>query len=87
MTEPSREERFRQAAESEAGMPVSAGARVFHVRSAVEAGRALYVDLSGVPDENRPAVVAEIKELVNRASLKLPRKDVQHSPDASSTTG
>jgi hypothetical protein len=87
MTQASREERFRQAAEAEDGMPISAGARVFHVRSAVESGRALYVDLSGVPDEKRPAVVAEIKELVHRASLKVPRQEVQHAPDGSSTSG
>ena len=86
MTQPSREERFRQAADAEAGAPVSAGARVFHVRSAVESGRALYVDLSGVPDEKRLTVVAEIKELVHRASLKLPRNDIQHAPDVSSSS-
>ena len=83
MTQSSREERFRQAAEAEDGMPVSAGARVLHVRSAVESGRALYIDLSGVPDERRPTVVAEIKELVHRASIKVPRKDAQHAPDVS----
>ncbi len=87
MTQASREERFRQAAEAEDGMPGSAGGRVLHVRSAVESGRALYVDLSGVPDENRPAVVAEIKELVHLASLKVQRKDVQHAPDVSSSSG
>ena len=32
------EERFRQAAEAEGGVPVSAGARIAHVRMAVEAG-------------------------------------------------
>ena len=87
MSHASREELFRQAAEAEDGMPVSAGARFLHVRSAVESGRALYVDLSGVPDEKRPAVVADIKELVHRASLKVPRKDVHHAPDVSSSSG
>jgi hypothetical protein len=68
MTETSRKKRFRQAAEGEAGMPVSAGARVAHVRQAVESGRGVYVELSGIPEEKRLAVVAEIHELVKKAS-------------------
>ena len=76
------EERFRQAAEAEDGMPVSAGARVAHVRRAVEAGRIFYVDLSGVPEDERPAVVAEIKELVDRAGARVSGK----TPDASRTS-
>jgi hypothetical protein len=65
------EERFRQAAEAENGMPVSAGARVTHVRAAVAMGRGLYIDLSGVPEGERITVVAEIKALVDRASTHL----------------
>jgi hypothetical protein len=76
------EERFRQAAEAEDGMPVSAGARVAHVRRAVEAGRIFYVDLSGVPEDERPAVVAEIKELVDRAGARVSGK----TPDPSRTS-
>jgi hypothetical protein len=70
MNRNSSEERFRHAAESEGGIPVSAGARVAHVRMAVEAGRVFYVDLSSVPEEARPAVVSEIRALVDRASAQ-----------------
>ena len=64
---PNLEERFRQAAEEEGGAPVSAGARIAHLRMSVESGRAFYIDLSGLPEDERPVVIAEIKELVNRA--------------------
>jgi hypothetical protein len=87
MTHASREELFRQAAEAEGGMPVSAGARVIHVRLAVESGRAFYVDLSGVPEDKRPALVAQIKELVNQASARAPRKGLNPAPDASNASG
>jgi hypothetical protein len=70
MTHPSREDLFRKAAEAEGGLPVSAGARVAHVRLAEASGRLLYVDLTGVPEDRRAAVAAEIKELVLRASAK-----------------
>jgi len=76
MSHASPEELFRQAAEAENGMPVSAGVRVAHLRTAVESGRAYYVDLSGVPEAQRPALIAEIKELVQRASAGAPQKDV-----------
>ena len=74
MTRSSSEDRFRAAAEAEGGASVSAGARVFHVRSAVEAGRVYYVDLSSLPDQERPAVIAEIKELVDRAFARVSAK-------------
>jgi hypothetical protein len=83
MTHSSSEELFRQAAEAEGGMPVSAGARVAHVRMAVESGRALLVDLSAVPEDKRSAVVAEIKELVNRASSREPIKGLKPAPNPS----
>src|SRR5438128_2567733 len=51
MTNPSMEQLFRQAAEAEGGMSVSAGARVAHVRLALESGRAISVDLSEVPED------------------------------------
>lgn len=70
MTHTSSEERFRQAAESEGGMPVSAGARVAHIRMAIESGRMFYVDLSGIPENERPGVIAEIKALVERAAVR-----------------
>jgi hypothetical protein len=83
MTHSSSEELFRQAAEAEGGMPVSAGARVAHVRMAVESGRAFFVDLSAVPEDKRPALVAEIKELVNRASTRQPMKGLKSAPNPS----
>jgi hypothetical protein len=64
---------FRQAAEAEDGMPISAGARIAHVRAAVQSGRALYVDLSTVPETQRGAVVAQINELVKHASAADPQ--------------
>jgi hypothetical protein len=87
MTHASSEELFRQAAEAEGGIPVSAGARVAHVRGAVEAGRALYVDLSGVPEDNRLAVIAEIKELVNRARARASQKGAPPTHDPSKANG
>ena len=68
-------------------MPVSAGARVAHVCSAVEAGRAFYVDLSAVPVDQRPTVVAQINELVQRASTSPLRKDLDRAPDGSNVSG
>jgi hypothetical protein len=74
MTPKSSEERFRDAALAEGGMSVSAGARTSHVRAAVEAGRVFYVDLSSLPEEERPAVVSEIKDLVDRAVARASAK-------------
>jgi hypothetical protein len=79
----SSEELFRQAAEEEGGKPVSAGARGAQVQGAVAAGRALYVDLSGVPEAKRPALVAEIKELVNHASTGAQQHESHREPKAS----
>jgi hypothetical protein len=70
MSHKSQDELFKQAAEEEGGMPVSAGARMVHVRVAVESGRAYVVDLSGVPEDKRPGVIAEIKEIVNKAKAR-----------------
>jgi hypothetical protein len=64
MSDASSEALFRQAAEAEGGMPVSAGARVAHVRAATTCT----VDLSAVPEDQRPALVARINELVRQAS-------------------
>lgn len=58
----------RNALEAEDGEPISAGARVAHVREAVAAGRAFYADLSAVPEDKRRALIAELSELVRRAS-------------------
>ena len=81
------EERFRQAAEAEGGEPVSAGARIAHVRIAVEAGRAFYVDLSGLPEAERPAVIAEIKELVDRAVARVAERASNSVQQSSHTSG
>ena len=60
MTNTPPEELFRQAAEAESGMPVSAGAR----------GKAVFwLDLTPVPEGKRGALVTQIKELVSRASV------------------
>jgi hypothetical protein len=78
MTHASQSELFRRAAEAEGGMPVSAGARISHVRAAISAGRALYVDLSDVPEDARAELVEEIQAVVNRASTRA--KDVSKAP-------
>ena len=78
---------FRRAAEAEDGMPVSAGARREHVRRAVESGRALHVDLSAVPEDQRPAVVAAIRELVERASTRPPRDGLAPAPGTPDVAG
>jgi hypothetical protein len=79
MQSTSSETLFRQAAEAEGGMSISAGARVMHVRLAVESGRAVVVDLSGVPEDNRTALITEIKDLVHKASLRAASADTRPS--------
>lgn len=59
---------YREALEAEGGQPVSAGARLSHVRDALEEGRAFYADLSAVPEDRRRALIAELSELVRRAA-------------------
>jgi hypothetical protein len=86
MTNVSSEERLRQFLDGEAGMPVSAGARMSHVRAALEAGRAFYVDLNSVPEDKRPSVIAEIRELVKRASEQAPAQDMPPSSSAASSS-
>jgi hypothetical protein len=74
MTDTSAEARFRQAAEAEGGMPVSAGARRVHVRPTAKAGAifSIEIDLSGVSEEKVQSVLAEIREVVNRALTRTP---------------
>jgi hypothetical protein len=62
------DELYRAAIEAEGGQPVSAGARLSHVRDALASGRAFYADLSAVPEERRQALIAELNELVRRAA-------------------
>jgi hypothetical protein len=80
MASASSHERFQGAAESEGGMPVSAGARIAHVQSAVQAGRAYYVDLSRVPEDRRPELVNKINDLVNAANDKESRPGPRSAP-------
>ena len=84
MTPAPQNDLFRQAAEAEEGMPVSAGGRISHVRAAVTAGRALYVDLSAVPENARAAVIDEIQELVRRASARTAKNDTSSASGVSS---
>jgi len=60
MSNTSAEELFRQAAEAEGGMAVSAGAGAANTRFSV--------DLAPVPESKRAALVAQIRELILRAS-------------------
>jgi len=83
MTHTSSTERFRQVAQAEDGMPISAGARVAHLRLALESGRALYVDLSAVPEDQRTALIGEIKEMVNRRSIPSRQSDSHHAAETS----
>ncbi len=83
MTHTSSEDRFRAAAEAEDGIPVSAGVRLSHVRMAVEAGRVFYVDLSSLPEDERPVVVAEIKDLVDRAVARASAKATDTARESS----
>ena len=78
MTQANSNETFRQAAEEEGGLSVSAGGRVVHARSAVNSGRAFYVDLAGVPEDDRPAIISAIKELVSRAGSRPQEKSHSH---------
>ena len=86
MTHATTEERFRQAAESEGGMPISAGARVAHIRMAIESGRLFYVDLSGIPEDERPGVIAEIKALVERAGVRAAGETANRSRTSAEVT-
>jgi hypothetical protein len=80
MTNVTPEDLYRKALESESGESVSAGARVAHVRSTIESGRAMFVNLSAVPAEKRPALIAEINELIKQAE-----SSPQTSKDTSKT--
>jgi hypothetical protein len=75
MTNQSSDQLFRQAAEAEGGISVSAGARVAHVRLALESGRAVTVDLSQVPEDRRASLIAVIREMVRLSSGHPPKTD------------
>jgi hypothetical protein len=76
MTMPSTDQLFREAAIAEGGMPISAGARVAHVRLALESGRAITVDLSQVPKDRRSSLVSVIREMVKLAEAEVGRSEV-----------
>ena len=85
MTNPSTEQLFRQAAEAEGGITVSAGARVAHVRLALESGRAVTVDLSQVPEDLRSSLIAVIREMVRLTAERSLKKDVMPTQGSSPT--
>ena len=64
---------YRAAMEADDGGPVSAGARVAHVKAAAEAGRSVQLDLSDVPAELRPALLVEIRELIREHAARAAR--------------
>lgn len=80
------EELFRQAALAEGAESVSAGARVEHERIAEKAGRC-FVDLSDIPEASRATVVAQIKELLDRARAESSPQDLRPTPDAPRVSG
>jgi hypothetical protein len=62
------DELYRKALEAEGGEPVSAGARVAHVRAAVQAGQSFNIDLSTVPPELRASVIDHIHKFIASVS-------------------
>ena len=64
---------YRKAMEGDDGQPVSAGARVAHVKAAAEASRSVQLDLSDVPVELRPALLVEIRELIREHAARAAR--------------
>jgi hypothetical protein len=64
---------YRKAMEADDGQPISAGARVAHVKAAAEAGRSVQIDLSDVPSELRPALLVEIRELIREHAARAAR--------------
>ena len=68
-----REPGARSLAFSPPGQPISAGARVAHVKAAAEAGRSVQLDLSDVPAELRPALLVEIRELIREHAARAAR--------------
>ena len=85
MTNQSTDHLFRQAAESEGGMAVSAGARVAHVRLAVESGRAVTVDLTQVPEDLRSSLIELIRDMVKLTAARAPKVGIKPIADSSKT--
>jgi predicted NBD/HSP70 family sugar kinase len=65
-------ELLRSAAEAEDGLCVSAGGRMAHLAAARESGRIVELDFSEVPPDDRPDVLEEIREIINRARKSGP---------------
>lgn len=61
----SSEQLFREAAEAEGGMPISAGARLVHAEAAPPS---ITLDLSQVPEGSRAALIAVIRDIVALAA-------------------
>lgn len=55
------EQRFREAAEAEGGMPISAGARLVHAEAAPPS---ITLDLSQVPEGSRAALISAIRDII-----------------------
>lgn len=66
-------DQYRAALEADDGQPISAGARVAHVKASAEAGRSVQLDLSDVPVELRPALLVQIRELVREHAARAAR--------------
>ncbi len=73
MTPSQPSDKYRKAMEAEDGEPVSAGARVAHVKAAAESGRIAQFDLTAVPVELRPALLVEIRELIRERAIRAAR--------------
>ncbi len=63
-------------------MPISAGLRVGHIRAAEVGGRILCLDLSSVPEDKRPTLIARVKELMAEAVAAIAVEE-QNSAGAS----
>jgi hypothetical protein len=70
MNQSSPNDSYRKAMEADDGEPVSAGARVAHVKAAAEASRSVEFDLSDVPADLRPALLVEIRELIRERAAR-----------------
>lgn len=83
MTNQTADQMFHQAAEAEGGMSVSAGARVAHVRLALESGRAVTVDLSPVPENLRSSLIEQIRDLVKLSATRSPKTSDKQTAESS----
>lgn len=85
MTSQSTEHLFQKAAEAEGGISISAGARIAHVRLALDSGRAVTVDLSHVPEDLRSPLIELIRDMVKIASDRSGSEKADIKPAVDST--